>query len=160
MIVSPYNWLCFPLAYYVLRIHNVFKHYIMWCAEWIFYNLSSNIDLWAPYWWFLLYLIVLQVRGSIPILWEQIVDLSYKPHLRVISHEQTVKFYSSILPVLKWFGHNLYLYTFLIVFPFPLLRQHNIVERHFHDLSQRYGDVLAVDLTDKVRLLLSTLFQR
>ncbi|WJX76698.1 Phosphoinositide phosphatase sac8, variant 2 [Trifolium repens] len=57
----------------------------------------------------------LQVRGSIPILWEQIVDLSYKPHLRVISHEQT----------------------------------HNIVERHFHDLSQRYGDVLAVDLTDK-----------
>ncbi|KAK2414701.1 Phosphoinositide phosphatase family protein [Trifolium repens] len=57
----------------------------------------------------------LLVRGSIPILWEQIVDLSYKPHLRVISHEQT----------------------------------HNIVERHFHDLSQRYGDVLAVDLTDK-----------
>ncbi|KAK2361107.1 Phosphoinositide phosphatase sac8, variant 2 [Trifolium repens] len=57
----------------------------------------------------------LQVRGSIPILWEQIVDLSYKPHLRVINHEQT----------------------------------HNIVERHFHDLSQRYGDVLAVDLTDK-----------
>ncbi|XP_045798203.1 phosphoinositide phosphatase SAC8-like isoform X3 [Trifolium pratense] len=57
----------------------------------------------------------LQVRGSIPILWEQIVDLSYKPHLRVISHEQTP----------------------------------NIVERHFHDLSQRYGEVLAVDLTDK-----------
>ncbi|PNY13658.1 phosphatidylinositide phosphatase SAC1-like protein, partial [Trifolium pratense] len=50
----------------------------------------------------------LQVRGSIPILWEQIVDLSYKPHLRP-----------------------------------------NIVERHFHDLSQRYGEVLAVDLTDK-----------
>ncbi|GAU35121.1 hypothetical protein TSUD_162260 [Trifolium subterraneum] len=57
----------------------------------------------------------LQVRGSIPILWEQIVDLSYKPHLRVINHEQTS----------------------------------NIVERHFHDLSQRYGEVLAVDLTDK-----------
>lgn len=57
----------------------------------------------------------LQVRGSIPILWEQIVDLSYKPHLRVISHEQTP----------------------------------NIVDRHFHDLSQRYGEVLAVDLTDK-----------
>ncbi|XP_073222687.1 phosphoinositide phosphatase SAC8 isoform X3 [Cicer arietinum] len=31
----------------------------------------------------------LQVRGSIPLLWEQIVDLSYKPSLRVISHEQT-----------------------------------------------------------------------
>ncbi|CAI8612795.1 unnamed protein product [Vicia faba] len=57
----------------------------------------------------------LQVRGSIPLLWEQIVDLSYKPHLRVISHEQTP----------------------------------NIVERHFHDLSQRFGEILAVDLTDK-----------
>ncbi|XP_061348826.1 phosphoinositide phosphatase SAC8 isoform X1 [Gastrolobium bilobum] len=57
----------------------------------------------------------LQIRGSIPLLWEQIVDLSYKPHLRVISHEQTP----------------------------------NIVERHFHDLSQRYGEVVAVDLTDK-----------
>ncbi|XP_058737051.1 phosphoinositide phosphatase SAC8-like isoform X2 [Vicia villosa] len=57
----------------------------------------------------------LQVRGSVPLLWEQIVDLSYKPHLRVISHEQTP----------------------------------NIVERHFHDLSQRYGEILAVDLTDK-----------
>nr|XP_025695587.1 phosphoinositide phosphatase SAC8 isoform X4 [Arachis hypogaea] len=31
----------------------------------------------------------LQVRGSIPLLWEQIVDLSYKPHLSVIKHEQT-----------------------------------------------------------------------
>ncbi|XP_019413115.1 PREDICTED: phosphoinositide phosphatase SAC8-like isoform X2 [Lupinus angustifolius] len=57
----------------------------------------------------------LQVRGSIPILWEQIVDLSYKPHLRVISHEQTP----------------------------------NIVTRHFNDLKQRYGEIIAVDLTDK-----------
>ncbi|KAJ1381196.1 SAC domain [Sesbania bispinosa] len=57
----------------------------------------------------------LQIRGSIPLLWEQIVDLSYKPHLRVISHEQTP----------------------------------NIVERHFHDLLQRYGEIVAVDLTDK-----------
>ncbi|XP_052728902.1 phosphoinositide phosphatase SAC8 [Vigna angularis] len=57
----------------------------------------------------------LQVRGSIPILWEQIVDLSYKPHLRVISHEETPK----------------------------------IVERHFHDLMQRYGEIVALDLTDK-----------
>ncbi|KAK6120251.1 hypothetical protein DH2020_045942 [Rehmannia glutinosa] len=31
----------------------------------------------------------LQVRGSIPLLWEQIVDLSYKPRLNIISHEQT-----------------------------------------------------------------------
>ncbi|XP_068484634.1 phosphoinositide phosphatase SAC8 [Phaseolus vulgaris] len=57
----------------------------------------------------------LQARGSIPILWEQIVDLSYKPHLRVISHEETPK----------------------------------IVERHFHDLMQRYGEIVALDLTDK-----------
>ncbi|KAA8517397.1 hypothetical protein F0562_017690 [Nyssa sinensis] len=33
----------------------------------------------------------LQVRGSIPLLWEQIVDLSYKPRLRIINHEQTSK---------------------------------------------------------------------
>ncbi|KAI5663409.1 hypothetical protein M9H77_22732 [Catharanthus roseus] len=57
----------------------------------------------------------LQVRGSIPLLWEQIVDLSYKPRLNIINHEQTSK----------------------------------VVERHFLDLSQRYGDVVAVDLTDK-----------
>ncbi|KAG9142534.1 hypothetical protein Leryth_011631 [Lithospermum erythrorhizon] len=57
----------------------------------------------------------LQVRGSIPLLWEQIADLSYKPRLNVISHEQTPK----------------------------------VVERHFRDLLQRYGDVVAVDLTNK-----------
>ncbi|KAK7294712.1 hypothetical protein RJT34_17605 [Clitoria ternatea] len=57
----------------------------------------------------------LQARGSIPILWEQIVDLSYKPHLRVISHEETPK----------------------------------IVQRHFHDLMQRYGEIVALDLTDQ-----------
>nr|GMC85876.1 phosphoinositide phosphatase SAC8 isoform X1 [Ipomoea batatas] len=57
----------------------------------------------------------LQVRGSIPLLWEQIVDLSYKPQLNIIYHEETPK----------------------------------VVERHFHDLSQRYGEVVALDLTDK-----------
>ncbi|MFS7898091.1 putative phosphatidylinositol-3,4-bisphosphate 4-phosphatase [Helianthus anomalus] len=57
----------------------------------------------------------LQVRGSIPLLWEQIVDLSYKPHLSVIEHEDT-----------------------------PM-----VVKRHFHDLMQRYGNTIAVDLTDK-----------
>uniref|UniRef100_A0A6N2KDN3 SAC domain-containing protein n=1 Tax=Salix viminalis TaxID=40686 RepID=A0A6N2KDN3_SALVM len=44
-----------------------------------------------------------------------IVDLSYRPSLRIISHEQTS----------------------------------NVVERHFHDLYQRYGDTMAVDLTNK-----------
>ncbi|KDP24430.1 hypothetical protein JCGZ_24994 [Jatropha curcas] len=58
---------------------------------------------------------LLQVRGSIPLLWEQIVDLSYKPRLRIINHEETSK----------------------------------VVERHFHDLHQRYGDTMVVDLTDK-----------
>ncbi|KAK6245085.1 hypothetical protein QUC31_011494 [Theobroma cacao] len=58
---------------------------------------------------------LLQIRGSIPLLWEQIVDLSYKPQLRVINHEQTPQ----------------------------------VVERHFHDLFQRYGETIALDLTDK-----------
>lgn len=57
----------------------------------------------------------LQIRGSIPLLWEQIVDLSYKPRLNIIDHEETPK----------------------------------VVERHFHDLLQRYGHVIAVDLTNK-----------
>ncbi|KAL9675101.1 hypothetical protein QQ045_003301 [Rhodiola kirilowii] len=59
---------------------------------------------------------ILQIRGSIPLLWEQIVDLSYKPRLRIIDHEQTPK----------------------------------VVERHFSDVAQRYGETIAVDLTDQV----------
>nr|CAB3501144.1 unnamed protein product [Digitaria exilis] len=55
------------------------------------------------------------VRGSIPLLWEQIVDLSYKPRLSIIEHEETPK----------------------------------VVQRHFHDLSQRYGETIVIDLTDK-----------
>ncbi|KAL2902087.1 Phosphoinositide phosphatase SAC8 [Bienertia sinuspersici] len=57
----------------------------------------------------------LQVRGSIPLLWEQIVDLSYKPRLNIINHQDTSR----------------------------------VVERHFNDLSQRYGEILALDLTDE-----------
>ncbi|CAN6284627.1 unnamed protein product, partial [Urochloa humidicola] len=57
----------------------------------------------------------IQVRGSIPLLWEQIVDLSYKPRLSIIEHEETPK----------------------------------VVQRHFHDLSQRYGETVVIDLTDK-----------
>ncbi|XP_020267257.1 phosphoinositide phosphatase SAC8 [Asparagus officinalis] len=56
----------------------------------------------------------LQIRGSIPLLWEQIVDLSYKPRLNIINHEETPK----------------------------------VVERHFHDLLQRYGETVVLDLTD------------
>ncbi|PSS32694.1 Phosphoinositide phosphatase [Actinidia chinensis var. chinensis] len=58
---------------------------------------------------------LLQIRGSIPLIWEQIVDLSYKPRLNVIDHEETSK----------------------------------VVERHFRDIVQRYGETIAVDLTDK-----------
>ncbi|ESQ45330.1 hypothetical protein EUTSA_v10010245mg [Eutrema salsugineum] len=58
---------------------------------------------------------LLQVRGSIPLLWEQIVDLSYKPRLKINKHEETPK----------------------------------VVHRHFHDLCQRYGEIMAVDLTDQ-----------
>ncbi|KAI8023519.1 Phosphoinositide phosphatase SAC8 [Camellia lanceoleosa] len=57
----------------------------------------------------------LQIRGLIPLLWEQIVDLSYKPRLNIIDHEQTSK----------------------------------VVEHHFHDIIERYGETVAVDLTDK-----------
>ncbi|GAB2209405.1 hypothetical protein Droror1_Dr00026619 [Drosera rotundifolia] len=57
----------------------------------------------------------LQIRGSIPLLWEQIVDLSYKPQLNIINLEDLPK----------------------------------IVERHFQDLSQRYGHIMALDLTDQ-----------
>ncbi|XP_028083038.1 phosphoinositide phosphatase SAC8-like [Camellia sinensis] len=65
----------------------------------------------------------LQIQGSIPLLWEQIVDLSYKPRLNIIDHEQTSK----------------------------------VVERHFHDIIERYGETVKVDLTDKVRLSSTTL---
>ncbi|KAL1199801.1 Phosphoinositide phosphatase SAC8 [Cardamine amara subsp. amara] len=58
---------------------------------------------------------LLQVRGSIPLLWEQIVDLSYKPLLKINKHEDTPK----------------------------------VVQRHFHDLCQRYGEIIAVNLTDQ-----------
>ncbi|XP_022945752.1 phosphoinositide phosphatase SAC8 isoform X1 [Cucurbita moschata] len=58
---------------------------------------------------------LLQIRGSIPLLWEQIVDLSYKPHLQIVNHEKSSE----------------------------------VVERHFFDLAQRYGETIAVDLTEK-----------
>ncbi|CAH1423350.1 unnamed protein product [Lactuca virosa] len=57
-----------------------------------------------------------QVRGSIPLLWEQIVDLSYKPR--------------NFNLVFNWMH--------------PM-----VVKRHFHDLMQRYGDTIVVDLTDQ-----------
>lgn len=58
---------------------------------------------------------LLQIRGSIPLLWEQIADLSYKPRLHVIDHDQ----------------------------------KSLVMGRHFHDISERYGEIVVVDLTDK-----------
>ncbi|EFJ19348.1 hypothetical protein SELMODRAFT_110950 [Selaginella moellendorffii] len=55
------------------------------------------------------------VRGSIPVLWEQIVDLTYKPVLSTVYPSQTPK----------------------------------VVERHFQDLCEKYGSVLAVDLINQ-----------
>nr|KAJ0197494.1 hypothetical protein LSAT_V11C700344290 [Lactuca sativa] len=69
-----------------------------------------------------------QVRGSIPLLWEQIVDLSYKPRLVVIEHQQSR--YINFNLVFNWM-------------------QPMVVKCHFHDLMQRYGDTIVVDLTDQ-----------
>jgi hypothetical protein len=32
----------------------------------------------------------MQIRGSIPVLWEQIVDLTYKPKIKAMNYEDTV----------------------------------------------------------------------
>ncbi|MBA0873021.1 hypothetical protein Goshw_025444 [Gossypium schwendimanii] len=93
----------------------------------------------------------LQIRGSIPLLWEQIVDLSYKPQLRIIQHEQTVDFYLNaaeiIIIITIIISENSA--KALAFLHFQLLLQPQVVERHFNDLYQRYGETIAVDLTDK-----------
>lgn len=92
---------------------------------------------------------IFQIRGSIPLLWEQIVDLSYKPRLRIINHEQTVQFLlqDGALSML-----SLIMMCALYVCTLAFWLQSNVVERHFHDLLQRYGETVAVDLTDKVKV--------
>lgn len=40
----------------------------------------------------------------------------------------------------------------LAILHFQLLLQPQVVERHFNDLYQRYGETIAVDLTDKVSI--------
>ncbi|PPS18466.1 hypothetical protein GOBAR_AA02100 [Gossypium barbadense] len=89
----------------------------------------------------------LQIRGSIPLLWEQIVDLSYKPQLRIIQHEQTVDFYLNTAAIIIIITENSA--KALAFLHFKLLLQPQVVERHFNDLYQRYGETIAVDLTDK-----------
>ncbi|KAH7287003.1 hypothetical protein KP509_32G032600 [Ceratopteris richardii] len=56
-----------------------------------------------------------QVRGSIPVLWEQVVDLTYKPKIKLFDLDETPK----------------------------------VVERHFQDLTERYGSIVAVDLVNQ-----------
>ena len=36
---------------------------------------------------------LLQVQGSIPLLWDQIVDLTYKPKFELVRLEEAVSFY-------------------------------------------------------------------
>lgn len=66
-------------------------------ASFAFWLIHLHISLWIIQEDILLFLLMygyfgsaLQVRGSIPLLWEQIVDLSYKPQLKLLNHEQTV----------------------------------------------------------------------
>eukprot|EP00249_Psilotum_nudum_P015656 c25451_g1_i1 orf=164-1942(+) len=56
-----------------------------------------------------------QVRGSVPVLWEQIVDLTYKPKIQLAMIDEIPK----------------------------------VVERHFQDLVQQYGSVIAIDLVNQ-----------
>ncbi|XP_012844877.1 PREDICTED: phosphoinositide phosphatase SAC6-like [Erythranthe guttata] len=56
-----------------------------------------------------------QVRGSIPLIWDQIVDLTYRPKFEILTLEEVPQ----------------------------------VVERHFLDLTKRYGNVHAVDLVNK-----------
>ncbi|KAG6385861.1 hypothetical protein SASPL_154744 [Salvia splendens] len=58
----------------------------------------------------------IQVRGSMPFLWDQIVDLTYKPNFEIVKPEEAPR----------------------------------VAERHFLDLRKKYGNVLAVDLVNKV----------
>eukprot|EP00250_Pteridium_aquilinum_P014498 c22030_g1_i1 orf=309-2078(-) len=56
-----------------------------------------------------------QIRGSIPVLWEQVVDLTYKPKIMLANLDETPR----------------------------------VVQRHFQDLVERYGSVVAVDLVNQ-----------
>nr|XP_028945495.1 phosphoinositide phosphatase SAC8-like [Malus domestica]XP_028945496.1 phosphoinositide phosphatase SAC8-like [Malus domestica] len=83
---------------------------------------------------------LLQIRGSILLLWEQIVDLSYKPQLRIITHEQTVICCQRCksIPFYSFLGLMVQFPCLSCVVNFPIHLQSNVVERHFFDLLQRY----------------------
>jgi hypothetical protein len=69
--------------------------------------------------------------------------LSYKPRLKINKHEETVPFYDFLTRLIIWCpALNLNKLNFCL--------QPKVVQRHFHDLCQRYGEIMAVDLTDQV----------
>lgn len=90
---------------------------------------------------------LLQIRGSIPLLWQQIVDLTYKPKFELLKLEDAV----SVCLLLQLCGF----YMFYMYFTFISLleMQPRVLERHILDLRKKYGAVLAVDLVNKVNML-------
>ena len=91
---------------------------------------------------------LLQVRGSIPLPWEQVVDLTYKPKFELLKHDEAV---SGCWLLYLW-GLHLTFYMYFIAISL-LEMQRQVLERHFLDLRKKYGAVLAVDLVNKVNIL-------
>ncbi|OAY65446.1 Phosphoinositide phosphatase SAC7 [Ananas comosus] len=80
-----------------------------------------------------------QVRGSIPFLWEQIVDLTYKPHFDIISREEAPRIVERhFLDLRKKYGS---------VIAVDLVNKHGSEGR----LSQRYADAIQPILSDDIR---------
>ena len=108
---------------------------------------------------------ILQVRGSMPFLWEQIVDLTYKPSFDVVRVEEAVSSHSFLYSIL--FYHQgtgiIILYALQCSIGLSFLRpnlprvfvlQARVLERHFHDLQKKYGAVVAIDLVNSVSIAL------
>ena len=90
----------------------------------------------------------LQVRGSIPFLWEQIVDLTYKPKFEIVRPEEAL----SVFIYCQYFIVHLIHSTFTDFAGIRLFMQPRVAERHFLDLRKKYGSVLAVDLVNTVSI--------
>ena len=90
---------------------------------------------------------LLQIRGSIPLLWQQIVDLTYKPKFELLKLEEAV----SVCWLLYFCGFLTYFVYFTSISLLEM--QPRVLERHILDLRKKYGAVLAVDLVNKVNTL-------
>lgn len=56
-----------------------------------------------------------QVRGSIPFLWEQVVDLTYKPKFQIVKPEEAVSIIHNILlSYICILQHSTFFFFFLI----------------------------------------------